>query len=63
LLVADRGNMRIQILDQDGGFIAQWKQFSRPSGIALRDGMIYVTDSESNGFPDAMHPGGNAGSA
>jgi sugar lactone lactonase YvrE len=61
LLVADRGNMRIQILDQDGGFIAQWKQYSRPSGIALRDGMIYVTDSESNGFPDAMHPGWQRG--
>jgi DNA-binding beta-propeller fold protein YncE len=57
LFVADRGNMRIQILDQDGRFIAEWKQFSRPSGIAIRDGMIYVTDSESNGFPDAVHPG------
>src|SRR5262249_8598294 len=55
LLVADRGNMRIQVLDQSGRFIEEWKQFSRPSGIAIRDGMIYVADSESNGFPDAMH--------
>ena len=61
LWVADRGNMRIQILDQDGRFIKEWKQFSRPSGIAIRDGMIYVTDSESNGFPDAMHPGWKRG--
>jgi hypothetical protein len=61
LLVADRGNMRIQVLDQEGGFIEEWKQFSRPSGIALRDGMIYVADSESNGFPDAMHPGWKRG--
>jgi len=61
LLVADRGNMRIQILDQDGTFIDEWKQFSRPSGISIRDGMIYVADSESNGFPDAAHPGWKRG--
>jgi hypothetical protein len=61
LFVADRGNNRIQILDQDGNFIEEWKQFSRPSGIAIRDGMIYVTDSESNGFADATHPGWKRG--
>lgn len=61
LLVADRGNMRIQILDQDGIFIAEWKQFSRPSGISIRNGLIHVTDSESNGFPDATHPGWKRG--
>jgi hypothetical protein len=61
LFVADRGNMRIQILDQDGAFIAQWKQFSRPSGIYIRDDMIYVADSESNGFPVAAHPGWKRG--
>jgi DNA-binding beta-propeller fold protein YncE len=59
LFVADRGNMRIQILDQDGAFIAEWKQFSRPSGIYLRGGMIYVADSESNGV--APHPGWKRG--
>lgn len=61
LFVADRGNMRIQILDQDGGFIAEWKQFSRPSGVYIRDQMIYVADSESNGFPAANHPGWKRG--
>lgn len=55
LVVADRGNHRIQILDRDGGFIAEWKQFGRPSGVALRDGKIYVADSESNGV--APNPG------
>jgi sugar lactone lactonase YvrE len=55
LYVADRGNMRIQILAQDGRFIAEWKQFSRPSGVYLRNGLIYVADSESNGV--APHPG------
>jgi sugar lactone lactonase YvrE len=55
LWVADRGNHRIQILAQDGRFIAEWKQFGRPSGVALRDGLIYVADSESNGV--APNPG------
>jgi len=36
LLVANRGNHRIQVLEQDGGFTAGWKQFGRPSGVALR---------------------------
>src|SRR6266487_2531585 len=59
LFVADRGNMRIHILDQDGAFIAQWKQFGRPSGVTLRNDMIYVADSESNGV--APHPGWKRG--
>jgi DNA-binding beta-propeller fold protein YncE len=59
LFVADRGNMRLQILDQEGNFIAEWKQFGRPSGIALRDGLIYVADSESNGV--APNPGWQRG--
>lgn len=61
LFIADRGNMRIQILDQDGAFIAEWKQFSRPSGVYMRDHLIYVADSESNGFPSATHPGWKRG--
>jgi sugar lactone lactonase YvrE len=55
LWVADRGNHRIQILEQDGTFLAEWKQFGRPSGVALRDGKLYVADSESNGV--APNPG------
>ena len=48
LLVADRNNNRIQIFDQDGNFIEQFTQFSRPSGIAIdKNDMIYVSDSES----------------
>jgi DNA-binding beta-propeller fold protein YncE len=48
LFVADRGNNRIQIIDQNGAFIAEWRQFGRPSGIVIRNGLIYVADSESN---------------
>ncbi len=49
LFVADRGNNRIQIFDQDGRFLEEWKQFSRPSGIYIdRNDVLYVADSESN---------------
>ncbi len=48
LFVGDRSNNRIQIFDQEGSWLAEWSQFSRPSGIFI-DGndMIYVADSES----------------
>jgi streptogramin lyase len=50
LFVGDRNNNRIQILDQDGNYLAEWKQFSRPSGITIdAQDTIYVTDSESWG--------------
>ena len=48
LFVGDRANNRIQIFDQDGKFLEEWKQFSRPSGIFIdKNDVIYVTDSES----------------
>jgi hypothetical protein len=31
--VADRQNNRIQVFDQDGKFIAAWKQFGQPSSV------------------------------
>jgi len=59
LFVADRGNMRVQVLDQDGKQLGEWKQFSRPSGVTIRNDMIYVADSESNGV--VPHPGWKRG--
>jgi sugar lactone lactonase YvrE len=48
LFVGDRQNNRIQIFDQEGNFIAQWQQFSRPSGVFIdKNDVIYVADSES----------------
>jgi sugar lactone lactonase YvrE len=48
LFVGDRSNNRIQILDQSGRFIAEWRQFSRPSGLFIdRNDVLYVADSES----------------
>ncbi|MGH9314573.1 MAG: peptidyl-alpha-hydroxyglycine alpha-amidating lyase family protein [Vicinamibacterales bacterium] len=50
LFVADRGNVRLQIFDQDGKFLEEWKQFSRLSGIYIdKNDVLYGADSESNG--------------
>jgi streptogramin lyase len=38
LFVGDRGNNRIQIFDQQGTFLDEWKQFGRPSGIYIEEG-------------------------
>ncbi|HEX3376383.1 MAG TPA: peptidyl-alpha-hydroxyglycine alpha-amidating lyase family protein [Candidatus Acidoferrales bacterium] len=49
LFVADRGNNRVQIFDQDGKFLEEWKQFGRPSGVYIdKHDILYVADSESN---------------
>ncbi|MBI3666741.1 MAG: hypothetical protein HY236_11060 [Acidobacteria bacterium] len=59
LFVGDRENNRIQIFDQDGNFLEQWTQFSRPSGIFIdKNDVIYVADSESN---TRRHPGWKRG--
>jgi sugar lactone lactonase YvrE len=54
LFVGDRSNNRIQIFDQDGNYLAEWTQFSRPSGIYIdRHDNIYVADSESGSVAPA----------
>jgi hypothetical protein len=58
LFVADRNNNRIQIFDQDGKFLEEWKQFSRISGLYIRNDVLYAADSESN---TARHPGWKRG--
>jgi DNA-binding beta-propeller fold protein YncE len=62
LFVADRYNNRIQILDQEGAFIASWTQFGRPSGIFIdANDIIYVADSESGPAPNQFTGQRNAG--
>jgi len=57
LVVGDRGNNRLQVLDLDGNFIEQFKQYSRPSGIYITDDdTIFVADSES-AFDEVRNPG------
>jgi sugar lactone lactonase YvrE len=61
LFVGDRNNNRIQTFDQDGRFIDQWTEFSRPSGVFIdRRDNIYVADSES-GSVARNHPGWKRG--
>jgi sugar lactone lactonase YvrE len=59
LFVADRTNSRIEIFDQDGRFLADWKGFGRPSGLFIdRRDVLYVTDSESTDQPGYGHNSG-----
>ena len=47
--VADRRNNRVQVFDQNGAFIAAWKQFGQPSSVFVgKDDTIYIGAS----FPD-----------
>ena len=48
LFVGDRANNRVQIFDQEGNYIAEYKDFGRPSGIYIdKNDILYVADSES----------------
>lgn len=48
LLIADRENERIVVMDQDGKFLDQWKGLSKPSGLAIaKDDTIYVSDVDA----------------
>jgi DNA-binding beta-propeller fold protein YncE len=52
LFVADRGNRRIQIFDQDGTFLDQWTQFGSPSGIWIdkRDTLYVAVPGQDGGI-------------
>jgi hypothetical protein len=59
LFVADRGNMRIQIFDQEGQHLDTWYQFSRISGLIItEDDVLYAIDSESS---EVRNPGWRKG--
>jgi len=50
LWVADRGNHRIEIFDQNGTYLESRYMFSRPSGIFIKGETVYVIDSESGPY-------------
>ena len=59
LFVADRGNHRIQIFDQEGNFLDAFEQFGRVSGLFIdANNTLYAIDSESN---PTRHPGWKTG--
>jgi len=47
LWVADRGNHRIEIFDQNGTYLESRYNFGRPSGLFIKGDTLYVIDSES----------------
>jgi DNA-binding beta-propeller fold protein YncE len=47
LWVADRGNHRLEIFDQDGKYLESRYMFGRISGFFIKDNMVYAIDSES----------------
>lgn len=59
LYVADRGNHRIQIFDQDGNYIDSYYQYSRVSDLFITpDDKLYAIDSETQ---ETNHPGWRTG--
>jgi DNA-binding beta-propeller fold protein YncE len=56
VVVADRGNDRLQVFDPDGAFIEEFYQYGRPSGLHIADDdTVYVADSASS--RNGQHPG------
>jgi sugar lactone lactonase YvrE len=47
LWVADRGNHRLEVFDQEGKYLESRYEFSRPSGLFIKGETLYVIDSES----------------
>jgi sugar lactone lactonase YvrE len=52
LFVADRRNGRVQIFDQEGRVLGEWKQFGVPENLFITaDDTLYVSDSNSGPNP------------
>jgi sugar lactone lactonase YvrE len=50
LLVADRVNGRIQIFNQDGKYLTEYRDFGAPSGLFItKDDTLYATDYNTEG--------------
>jgi sugar lactone lactonase YvrE len=54
LFVADRGNHRLQIFDQEGNYLGEYYEYSRVSDLWITpDDVLYAIDSEST---ETSHP-------
>jgi sugar lactone lactonase YvrE len=48
LMIADRENERIVVLDQEGKFLAEWKGLGKPSGLAITpDDTVFISDVDA----------------
>jgi sugar lactone lactonase YvrE len=54
LWVADRGNHRLEIFDQEGKYLESRYMYGRISGLTFSRGQVYAIDSESSPLG---HPG------
>jgi hypothetical protein len=64
LFVADRGNNRLLVFDQEGSLLEEWKQFSRISGLVITENdVLYAIDSESGPRNPGWRKGLRVGSA
>ena len=52
LWVADRGNHRIEIFDQNGTYLESRYMFGRVSGLFIKGNTVYAIDSESGPYND-----------
>ena len=52
VLVADRGNSRIQVFNPDGELLYIWTQYGKPSGLFIdRNDILYVRGRALRGPP------------
>ncbi len=59
VVVADRGNNRVQVFDQEGNLLKVWTQMGRPSTVFVdRNNMLYAGDGMSN---EQWNPGWERG--
>ncbi len=50
LWVADRGNHRLEIFDQEGNYLESRYAYGRISGLFIKDDTVYAIDSESGPY-------------
>ena len=43
MLICDDENDRVQIFDQEGRFLDEWK-LANPSGLCIRDDIVYIAE-------------------